>query len=89
MRERFPDIFRRRNPPPLAIGIHKTILEVAGDDIDPPSLRWFLRFWVTRPDYWAAVARGDRRVNLDGSPAGLPTPEEQAAAAASLAARKK
>jgi hypothetical protein len=38
--------------------------------LSAPNLKAFLRTWVNRKPYRAALARGDRRVNLDGSDAG-------------------
>jgi len=34
------------------------------------DLKVFLRIWVHRKAYRVALARGDRRINLDGSDAG-------------------
>jgi sRNA-binding protein len=79
----FPDVFRLPAVP-LAIGIHKQILEVAGDSIDPRELSTFLRYWVRRWAYLQAVWRGEPRRNLDGSVAGSPTIEQRNDAARKL-----
>jgi sRNA-binding protein len=50
-------------------------------DIDRYELSRFLKWWCSRPDYRDAIACGETRVNLDGSDAGLPTPEQQEHAA--------
>jgi sRNA-binding protein len=75
----FPEIFKLP-PVPLAIGIHKQILEVAGDDIDPGDLGAFLRYWVRRWSYLHAIWRGEKRRNIDGSVAGVPTVDQRNAA---------
>ena len=65
----------------FAIGIHKQILDVAGDDIESGRLGAVLKRWVTRPDYLDAVAHGEPRRNLDGTEAGMPSEEPQLDAA--------
>jgi sRNA-binding protein len=80
LRECCPEAFRVPRPP-LAIGIHRQIFEVMGDDLDRRALPHFLRVWVRRFDYLDAIAHGEMRLNLDGSPAGLPTEDEQLHAA--------
>jgi sRNA-binding protein len=62
---------------PLAIGVHRQILEVAGDDIDPGELSRFLRYWTARGGYRVAIQRGDLRRNIDGSEAGAPTVDQR------------
>jgi sRNA-binding protein len=79
----FPDVFRLPAVP-LAIGIHKQILDVAGDSIDPRELSIFLRYWVRRWAYLQAVWRGEPRRNLDGSVADPPTIEQRNDAARKL-----
>jgi hypothetical protein len=76
LRARWPTIFRDPRPP-LAIGIDRQILELAGEDIGKAELKWFFRWWVRHWDYLDAIAHGEPRLNLDGSPAGIPTEEEQ------------
>ena len=83
LRERFPAAFRVPRPP-LAIGIHRQILEVAGPEIDRHELGRFLKWWCSRHDYLNALAHGEARVNLDGSAAGAPTEEQQLQAARRL-----
>jgi hypothetical protein len=46
-----------------------------------PAIGRFLRDWVHRPAYFAAVARGDVRRDLDGCPAGAPDAQARAFAA--------
>jgi hypothetical protein len=76
LRERWPAVFCVPRPP-LAIGVHRQILEFAGNDIDEAELGWFFRWWVRQLDYLDAIAHGEPRLNLDGSEAGIPTEEEQ------------
>jgi hypothetical protein len=80
LRERWPAVFCVPRPP-LALGIHRQILEGAGADIDEAELGRFLRWWTLRWDYLDAVAHGEPRRNLDGSPAEVPTPDQQCSAA--------
>jgi sRNA-binding protein len=81
--EVFPEVFRLP-PPPLAIGIHKQILEVAGDSIDATELGAFLRYWTRRWSYLIAVERGEPRRNLDGTIASEPTIDQRNDAARKL-----
>jgi ProQ/FINO family len=76
LREVFPQAFPLP-PVPLAIGIHREILAIAGDEIDPADLSAFLRYWCTRRSYLTAIWRGQGRRNLDGSIAGVPTIKER------------
>jgi ProQ/FINO family len=68
LQERWPRAFSWARP--LAIGIHEQITADLGDEIGRDDLRAFLRMWVNRPPYRAALDRGDRRVNLDLTDAG-------------------
>ena len=105
LRERWPVAFCVPRPP-LAIGIHKQVLELetrgklsqavtvlgsrgpaadayflASDTIDPVVLGRFMHWWVRRTDYLDAVAHGEPRRNLDGSPAGEPDEPQRREAA--------
>ena len=67
--ERYPAIFAAARP--LAIGVDKQLRDVfSEEELSTANLKAFLRTWVNRKPYRAALARGDRRVNLDGSDAG-------------------
>lgn len=79
LRAVFPEVFRLPAVP-LAIGIHKQILDVACDSIDPGALAAFLRYWIRRWSYLYAVWRGEPRRNIDGSVAGVPTVDQRNAA---------
>jgi sRNA-binding protein len=79
----FPEVFSLPAVP-LAIGIHKQILDIAGDSIDATELGAFMRYWVRRWSYLMAVWRGEPRRNLDGSVAGSPTIDQRNDAARKL-----
>jgi hypothetical protein len=85
--ECFPEAFRTP-PPPLAIGIHLQILDIAGDNIDAKALGWFLQYWTRKPGYLDAIAHGEPRRNLDGSVAGEPDEQQRRAAAAAVYGRR-
>jgi hypothetical protein len=59
-------------PPPLAIGIDDALIGLLVDEFDAEVVSRFLRDWVRRPAYLAAVARGDVRRDLDGCPTEIP-----------------
>jgi hypothetical protein len=80
LRERWPVAFCVPRPP-LAVGIHKQVLELASDAIDPVALGRFMHWWVRRTDYLDAVAHGEARRNLDGSAAGEPDERQRREAA--------
>jgi hypothetical protein len=66
---RYPKIFSWGRP--LAIGIDLKLREAfTEEELPTADLKAFLRVWVRRKPYRAALARGDHRVNLDGSDAG-------------------
>jgi sRNA-binding protein len=75
----FPEAFKYP-PVPLAIGIGPRLCELLSPEFKPADIRVFLHAWTSGPRYLKAVARGQLRRNLDGSPAGLPEPEHRAAA---------
>jgi sRNA-binding protein len=61
--------------------IHKQVLEAAGDAIDSVVLGRFMHWWVRKWDYLDAIAHGEARRNLDGSPAGEPDEPQRREAA--------
>jgi ProQ/FINO family len=66
---RWPAVFTAARP--LAIGIDKQVRAVLSEEeLSAAELRTFFRIWIHRGAYRAALERGDRRVNLDGSDAG-------------------
>ena len=73
-------------PVPLAVGIRRQVLDLAGDEVSWNDIAAVLRRWTSRYDYIATIAAGGQRFNLDGSPAGEVTPEHQQFALAQLAA---
>jgi len=67
--ERYPAIFAAARS--LAIGVDKQLRDAFSEaELSTANLRAFLRTWVNRKPYRAALAPGDRRINLDGSDAG-------------------
>ena len=78
LRERYPELFTASRP--LAIGIYHQIRAAIGrDELRSRDLNLFLAGWTKWPAYRAALARGDRRINLDGSDAGPALVEPRAA----------
>jgi sRNA-binding protein len=71
LRERWPLAFCEPRRP-FAIGIAKELRALLGDAASKATLNMAVHHWTWRPDYLAAVMRGERRVNLDGSPATEP-----------------
>ena len=66
---RWPAIFGAARP--LAIGIDKQVRAILSEEeLSGAELRVFFYRWTHRVPYRAALERGDRRVNLDGSDAG-------------------
>jgi sRNA-binding protein len=71
LERRWPLIFGFARP--LRIGIFKILRDELGRaEVTDTALKQFLKVWTLRPAYRAALKRGDRRVNLDGSDAGPP-----------------
>jgi sRNA-binding protein len=68
LQARWPHLFTYAQP--LAIGIWIPLSAAVEDKISKKELRKFLRWWTRRPPYLAAIERGVRRLNLDGSDAG-------------------
>jgi sRNA-binding protein len=86
------DTFVGKNVPPSSEKLLQTAITANGNGknlppIDRYDLGRFLKWWCSRPDYLDAIAHREPRLNLDGSPAGVPTPEQQRDAARRLWAR--
>ena len=78
LRERYPELFT--TPRSLAVGIYHQIRAAIGrEELRSRDLNLFLAGWTKWPAYRAALVRGDRRVNLDGSDAGPALAEPRAA----------
>lgn len=72
----YPDLFGDKSKP-LAIGIHRALLD-RHPDLDAPGLKRALVMHTLRRTYQMSLARaGSARVDLDGNPVGEVT-EEQA-----------
>jgi hypothetical protein len=87
--ERWPDLFDRTAPKPLAIGIDRAIGAALG--FKRNDMGGAMRWWTTRIAYHWAVAAGTVRYNLDGSEAGPISDDDRARAqarCASSAARR-
>jgi len=74
-------------PPPLAVGVHGDIAGQLGAEADAAAIGGFLGRWTRRPAYIAAIAAGELRRGLDGTPTAEPTERDRESAAARLAAR--
>ena len=61
---------------PLAIGIHKAVLERI-PDINPQQLRLAMRMHTSSARYLKALTNGETRFDLDGNAAGAVTPEQK------------
>jgi ProP effector len=90
--EWFPHAFavyeRRRRP--LKIGVHVDILERTGGAIEPRELARALRYYTANTGYLRSASRpGAERVDLDGKPAGVVTPEQAEATRLRLSLRKQ
>ncbi|HEY5930619.1 MAG TPA: ProQ/FINO family protein [Burkholderiales bacterium] len=81
LQARYPQIFSWGRP--LAIGIDLKLREAfTEEELPTADLKVFLRTWVHRKAYRVALARGDHRINLDGSDAGPAFGDIQAGEAA-------
>jgi sRNA-binding protein len=76
LRERWPLTFCEPRRP-FAVGIDKEIRGLLGGETSKRTLRLVMHQWTRHPDYLAALARGEPRINLDGSEAGVPTEDER------------
>jgi hypothetical protein len=88
--EAYPLAFPRPSaaPVPLAIGIHRAILEAVRGQHSTNTLKVFLARWTGAPAYLAALAAGEPRRNLDGTLVGVPTEDERIRAAETIETRK-
>ena len=84
----FPKAFKYP-PVPLAIGIGLKLRQLLGTEFKPADIRAFLQAWTSGPRYLKAVARGEMRRNLDGSPAALPEPQHRTDAQERLNAMRR
>jgi sRNA-binding protein len=77
MHARYPAVFTARGEPlkPLKIGISDDLAAVAAEI--GPLFNPFMRSWCGRPEYWAAVAAGGARYDLEGNQVGAVEDGEQ------------
>ena len=76
LRERYPALFAAADPKPLAIGIHRVLLE-RHPELDLSGLKRALTLHTGRFSYQKLLKAGAVRFDLDGQPVGEVT-EEQA-----------
>lgn len=77
-----------RDYQPLAIGIHKSLMD-RFPDVDKRQVRTVLHFHTGTTRYLKAIVEGAPRFDLDGNPSDLVTADQQAQAAATLRERFK
>jgi len=77
-----------RDYQPLAIGIHKQLLERI-PDLDKNKMRVALHSHTASTRYLKALTEGAPRLDLDGQPAGVVTAEQQEVAVQTLRDRVK
>ena len=78
--ERFPQTFNRGGPQPLKVGVYADALAALGGAVQPRDLKSALGAYTSNARYLRALSAGACRVGLDGKPAGIVTPEDEAVA---------
>ena len=78
--DRFPQTFDRNGPRPLKVGVYDDALNALGGAVQPRDLRSALGAYTSNARYLRALSAGACRVGLDGKPAGIVTPEDEAVA---------
>ena len=86
LRRRWPAAFT--TPVPLAIGVHK-LIRAEMPEMTALRLKEVLGTWMFSVAYLRAVAAGVERINLDGTPAGVPDEEQRVLAIEDLRKRGK
>ena len=71
--EQFPDCFDWNNHRPLKIGIHK---DLVARGVDRRTARIGLSRYCRQIGYHQALVEGATRIDLDGQPTGIVTPQE-------------
>lgn len=77
-----------RNGKPLAIGIHKALMEVQ-PDLDKQALRLAMKAHTQSTRYLKGIVEGAPRFDLAGQPAGTVTAEQRDQAVAVLKERQR
>lgn len=85
----YPDIFDRRNPKPLAIGIRNELHKAMPPGAIREGLRPALAYWCRRRRYRGQIAAGGQRYQIDGQTAGDISKEHQAQARSALGGEDK
>src|SRR3546814_6738418 len=72
--KKYPMVFDRENPIPLALGIHRSIrgaIESGQIECSSPSITYVaLRSWTRRTPYIRTLVKGGERFHLRGEPEG-------------------
>lgn len=77
-----------RDYQPLALGIHKTLME-RQPDLDKVQVRNAMRLHTGTTRYLKSLVEGAPRFDLDGNPSGVVTAEQQTQASTALRERFK
>ena len=91
LRQRWPNAFARlsaRTPRPLKIGIRDDVI-AALPDIPPALISLALGIYTSGVPYRSACIEGAPRIDLDGNPASVVSPDEAAHARAQLDKRQR
>lgn len=88
--ERYPACFNWQNPQPLKRGIHRELMATDFQDsgMKLADLKRAMARYCNRPRYLKALRAGVPRIDLQGQPVGVVTPEEVAEAQIHLATWK-
>jgi ProP effector len=77
---RFPRCFDPRKPRPLMIGINGHLVPAIAGEMTPREVGDALRRYTSAIEYQRSLLAGAARIDLQGLPAGMVTPAEEAAA---------
>lgn len=86
LHELYPTVFTARGTVPIALklGIRDDLFADPVHEFTKTQIRLFLRAWTRRWEYQRVLVSGGNRHALDGSVAGVITPEDQAYAVSAL-----
>ncbi len=78
MQATYPEFFGSLTKPlPAAVDMEDMLSDAPGDEIGPAEARKFLAYWVSRPEYLAALTTRARRYDLEGNACGEITLKER------------
>lgn len=92
LQKRFPNAFPKNPAPklPLKLGISKDLIAQAeAMSLSEPELLEAIKVWCQGSRYWAAMTKDAPRVDLEGKPEGIVTPEQAARARSLLSASRR